>query len=130
MSRRDYYEVLGVERGATQEAVKKAYRQLAMKYHPDRNPGDKEAEDRFKEVAEAYEVLHDPEKRAGYDRYGHAGASPFGAGAGAGDFAGSSRKAGAAAGRASAAATRSRSGSRSRSRRSRREWRRRSRSAT
>ena len=71
---RDYYEVLTVERTATPEAIKKAYRQLALKYHPDKNPGDKQAEERFKEVAEAYEVLSDPEKRARYDRFGRAGA--------------------------------------------------------
>ncbi len=71
--KRDYYEVLGVERGADDEEVKKAYRRLAMQYHPDRNVGDKEAEEKFKEAAEAYEVLRDPAKRQRYDRYGHAG---------------------------------------------------------
>lgn len=70
---RDYYEVLGVDRNATQEEIKRAYRKLALQYHPDRNPNDKEAEARFKEIAEAYEVLSDPEKRRRYDRYGHAG---------------------------------------------------------
>jgi molecular chaperone DnaJ len=70
---RDYYDVLEVERGADESALKKAYRRLAMKYHPDRNGGDKEAEKRFKEITEAYEVLRDPEKRAIYDRYGEAG---------------------------------------------------------
>ena len=71
--KRDYYEVLGVSKDATPEELKKAYRQLALKYHPDRNPGDKEAEEKFKEAAEAYEVLSNPDKRARYDRYGHAG---------------------------------------------------------
>jgi len=69
----DYYKILGVDRNATQEEIKKAYRRMALKYHPDRNPGDKEAEKKFKQAAEAYEVLSDPEKRARYDRYGHAG---------------------------------------------------------
>ncbi len=70
---RDYYEILSVDRQADGETIKRAYRKLAMKYHPDRNPGDKEAEARFKEAAEAYEVLSDPKKRQLYDRYGHAG---------------------------------------------------------
>jgi len=83
---RDYYEVLGVPRNADTEAIKKAYRKLALKYHPDRNNGDKESEEKFKEATEAYEVLRDPEKRAAYDRYGHAGVKA-GAGAGSG-FAG------------------------------------------
>jgi molecular chaperone DnaJ len=73
MSKRDFYEVLRVERTATHEEIKKSYRKLAMEYHPDRNPGDAEAEARFKEAAEAYDVLRDPEKRARYDRFGHAG---------------------------------------------------------
>ncbi|MBM3298852.1 MAG: molecular chaperone DnaJ [Deltaproteobacteria bacterium] len=73
MIKRDYYEVLSVARSATKEEIKKAYRQLALKYHPDRNKGDKEAEEKFKEAAEAYEVLSDPEKRQLYDRFGHAG---------------------------------------------------------
>jgi molecular chaperone DnaJ len=71
--KRDYYEVLGVDRGAGRDEIKAAYRKLAVKYHPDRNPGDKEAEERFKEAAEAYAVLSDPERRAHYDRFGHAG---------------------------------------------------------
>lgn len=70
-TKRDYYEVLGVERGGSQEDIKKAYRKMAVKFHPDKNPGDKEAEEKFKEVGEAYEALSDPQKRAAYDQYGH-----------------------------------------------------------
>ncbi len=73
MAKRDYYEILGVGKSATQDEIKKAYRKLAMQYHPDRNPGNKEAEEKFKEAAEAYEVLSNDEKRAKYDRYGHSG---------------------------------------------------------
>jgi molecular chaperone DnaJ len=72
MTKRDYYEVLGVERGAGEEEIKKAYRKLAVKFHPDKNPGDKTAEENFKELGEAYEVLCDAQKRAAYDQYGHA----------------------------------------------------------
>lgn len=72
MAKRDYYEVLGVPREADTEAIKKAYRKLALQYHPDRNPGNKESEEKFKEASEAYEVLTDAERRAAYDRYGHA----------------------------------------------------------
>ncbi|HVM61815.1 MAG TPA: molecular chaperone DnaJ [Verrucomicrobiae bacterium] len=81
MTKRDYYEVLGVGREATEEEIKRAYRKLALKYHPDKNPGDKEAEEKFKEVGEAYEVLSDADKRAAYDRFGHAAFAP-GSGAG------------------------------------------------
>lgn len=75
-SRKDYYQILGVDRTATEQEIKSAYRKLALKYHPDRNPGNKEAEERFKEAAEAYSVLGDPEKRRMYDQYGHVGAQP------------------------------------------------------
>ncbi|HZI01112.1 MAG TPA: molecular chaperone DnaJ, partial [Flavisolibacter sp.] len=75
MSKRDYYEILGVSKSASADEIKKAYRKVAMQYHPDRNPGDKTAEEKFKEAAEAYEILSDQDKRAQYDRYGHAGVS-------------------------------------------------------
>lgn len=88
MAKRDYYEVLGVERGAGEDALKKSYRRLAMKYHPDRNPDDAQAEERFKEAKEAYEVLSDSRKRAAYDQFGHDGvdAGAFGAGGAGGGF--------------------------------------------
>ena len=73
MGKRDYYDILGVPRQSGEEEIKKSYRQLALKFHPDRNPGNKEAEEKFKEAAEAYEVLHDPQKRRLYDAYGHEG---------------------------------------------------------
>jgi len=84
MSKRDYYETLGVSKGAAADEIKKAYRKVAMQYHPDRNPGDKTAEEKFKEAAEAYEVLSDADKKAQYDRYGHAGLSGNGRGYGGG----------------------------------------------
>lgn len=83
MAKRDYYEVLGVEKTADQDTIKKAYRKLAVKYHPDRNPGDKEAEEKFKEATEAYEVLSDDKKRPIYDQYGFAGLDGMGGGGGA-----------------------------------------------
>ncbi|MEO1514439.1 MAG: molecular chaperone DnaJ [Bacteroidota bacterium] len=86
MAKRDYYEVLGVAKGADEGSIKKAYRKIAMKFHPDRNPGDKAAEDKFKEAAEAYEILSDKDKRARYDRFGHAGVS--GQASGRGGFSG------------------------------------------
>ena len=73
MAKRDYYEVLGVAKTATADEIKKAYRKKAIQYHPDRNPGDKEAEEKFKEAAEAYEVLSNPDKRSRYDQFGFAG---------------------------------------------------------
>lgn len=83
MSKRDYYEILSVTRTATETEIKTAYRKLAIQYHPDKNPGDQAAEEKFKEAAEAYSVLSDAQKRAAYDRFGHAG---VGAGAAGGGF--------------------------------------------
>jgi molecular chaperone DnaJ len=90
VAKRDYYEVLGVDRGASEPQIKSAYRKLALKYHPDRNPGDHKAEEAFKEAAEAYAVLADREKRGMYDRFGHSetcSASATCSGAGAGEEA-------------------------------------------
>src|SRR3569832_7590 len=91
MAKRDYYEILGVARNASEAELKKAYRRLAMKHHPDRNPDDDKAEEQFKEAKEAYEVLCDPRKRAAYDQFGHAGVDPSAA-AGAGAAASFSHK--------------------------------------
>src|SRR5688572_7393601 len=88
MAKRDYYEILGVSREASEDDLKKAYRKLAMKFHPDRNQGDKDAETKFKELNEAYDVLKDGEKRAAYDRFGHAAFEQGGGGPGAGGFGG------------------------------------------
>ena len=93
MAKRDYYEVLGVSKNASDDEIKKAYRKLAVKYHPDRNPGDKEAEAKFKEINEAHEVLSDKQKRARYDQFGHAGVggasgNPFGGGGAGNPFGG------------------------------------------
>ena len=85
MAERDYYEVLGVSKTASDDEIKKAYRKLAMKYHPDRNPDNAQAEEKFKEAAEAYDILSNDEKRARYDRFGHQGAAGgFGGGQGGG----------------------------------------------
>ena len=82
MAKQDYYELLGLTKGASAEEIKKAYRKMAMQYHPDRNPGDAEAEAKFKDCSEAYEVLKDEQKRAAYDRFGHAAFENGGAGGG------------------------------------------------
>ncbi len=87
--KRDYYEVLGLQKNATADEIKKAYRRLAIKYHPDKNPGDKEAEEKFKEATEAYEVLSDEQKRPIYDQYGFAGLDGMGGGGFNGGFGGS-----------------------------------------
>ena len=84
MKKRDYYEVLSVSKNASADEIKKAYRKVAMQFHPDRNPGDKSCEEKFKEAAEAYEILSDADKKAQYDRYGHAGVSGNGRGFGGG----------------------------------------------
>lgn len=87
--KRDYYEVLGLKKGASEDEIKKAFKSMARKYHPDLHPDDKEAAEKFKEINEAYEVLSDSEKRARYDQFGHAGVDPnYGGGAGAGGFGG------------------------------------------
>lgn len=86
MAKRDYYEILGVDKNADANAIKKAYRKVAMQFHPDKNPGDKSAEDKFKEAAEAYEVLSDVDKKAKYDRFGHAGMDQGGFGSGGGSM--------------------------------------------
>src|SRR5512142_2545656 len=85
MNKADYYETLGVPKDASEEDIKRAYRKLAMKYHPDKNPGDKSAEEKFRDATEAYEVLKDPQRRSQYDQFGHAA---FQQGAGQGGFSG------------------------------------------
>ena len=85
MAKKDYYEVLGVSKNASDDEIKKAYRKLAVKYHPDKNPGDKAAEEKFKEISEAHEVLADKQKRARYDQFGHAGVGGAGAGSAGGN---------------------------------------------
>src|SRR5689334_11902321 len=119
MAKQDYYALLGVQKGASADEIKKAYRKLAMQCHPDRNPGDKAAEQKFKDISEAYDVLKDEQKRAAYDRFGHAafeggagrgpGGGDFGFGAGFadifdemfGEFMGGGRRGGAQSGRGS-----------------------------
>ena len=87
--KRDYYEVLGLQKGASEDELKQAFRKLSRKYHPDFNPGDKEAEEKFKEINEAYEVLSDPDKKSRYDQFGHAGVDPsYGGGGFNGGFSG------------------------------------------
>ena len=88
MSKKDYYDILGVTKKSTPEEVKKAYRSLAMKYHPDRNQGDKTAEGKFKEASEAYQVLSDPKKKSSYDQFGHSAFEGGAGGAGGFDFGG------------------------------------------
>ncbi|HNK89189.1 MAG TPA: DnaJ domain-containing protein, partial [Chitinophagales bacterium] len=83
--KRDYYEILGVNKTASAEEIKKAYRKLAVQYHPDKNPGDKAAEEKFKEAAEAYDILSNADKKAKYDRFGH---QAFGGGGGGGNYGG------------------------------------------
>lgn len=97
MSKKDFYSILGVSRSATPDELKKAYRKLAMQYHPDKNPGDKKAEEKFKEISEAYDVLSDPKKREMYNQFGHSGSQAFGGAGGGGPFGGA-RGAGAGAG--------------------------------
>ena len=96
MAKQDYYTILGVERGASAEELKKAYRKLAMQHHPDRNPGDAKAEAKFKELNEAYDVLKDDQKRSAYDRFGHAAFENGGPGGGRRRPAGSASRAGSA----------------------------------
>ena len=88
MSKRDFYEILGISKSASDDEIKKAYRKLAIKYHPDKNPDDKAAEDKFKEAAEAYEILSNPEKRQRYNQFGHAGMGGASQGGGGGHYGG------------------------------------------